>query len=193
MTDATAGPRSPLEEQLTTLVALGVRLAAEVSPADIRAAADPVELEQQPYVHLLSVLAAEPPLPGEPFVPGMATNVGWFDLEFVDAPDAYSAPIRFLAAVTGRADRLTELDSAIDLEAAEGAVSYRLDGDPRSWEVEVRDDWADTMVLSYVLDDLVSPQADAATFSDGQRFGFVVVDPAQREPLQQLLDTWTDS
>ena len=57
---------------------------------------------------------------GEPDPDGLATNVGALDLEFVEDSDAYEVPIRYLAAATGRRERLTEVSSDIDFENEEG-------------------------------------------------------------------------
>jgi hypothetical protein len=54
----------------------------------------------------------------------------------------------------------------VDLENEEGTVSYLVSGQRRAWDLEVQAEWADQMVLSHVLVDLVSPEADVATFHE---------------------------
>lgn len=181
-------PPGSAAEQLATLVSLGVRLRSDVDPAEALAALAPYQLMMQPYVAVLSRLAQEPGFdkvvePGAP-----AVNVGALDTEFVEDPDAYAGPIRFLAAVCGRSDRISDIASKIDVEAEEGTVSYRIDGRRQTWDVEVNGDWADRMVLSYVLDDLLGPGEDHVLFSAGQEFGFVIVTPEQQAPLDELLN-----
>lgn len=150
----------------------------------------PYEPKGQPYVAVLSRLAQEPGF-DEVVAPGApALNVGAFDTEFVEDADAYESPIRFLAAVCGRSDRISEITSDIDLQAEVGTVIYRIDGGLQTWDVEVNGDWADRMELSYVLDDLLDPGEDIVLFAANQEFGFVVVTPEQQEPLQ-LLDPRT--
>lgn len=175
-------------DQLAILVAHGVRLRPDVDPAEVLALVAPYELTSQPYVAVLSRVAQQPGF-DEVVEPGAAAvNVGAFDTEFVEDPDAYESPIRFMAAVCGRSDRIADITSSIDVEAEEGTVSYRIDGRLQTWDVDVDGDWADRMVLSYVLDDLLDPGQDAVLFAAGQEFGFVLVAEEQRDPLQQLLD-----
>lgn len=189
MLESAAHPPGSAAGQLAVLVAHGVRLDPDVDPAEALAPIAAYELKGQPYVAVLARVAQGPGFDGEVIGPGApALNVGAFDTEVVEDPDAYAEPIRFLAAVCGRSDRISEISSAIDLEAETGTVSYRIDGRLRTWDVEVDGDRADRMVLSYVLADLVEPDLDVVLFSAGQEFGVVVVTPEQREPLQQLLD-----
>lgn len=183
-----ARPPGSAAEQLAVLVSLGVRLDPDVDPTEALALVAPYQLTSQPYVAVLSRVAQEPGF-DEVIEPGApAVNVGAMDTEFVEDTEAYLNPIRFLAAVCGRSDRISDITSNIDVAAEEGTVSYRIDGRSQTWDVEVNGDWADGMVLSYVLDDLLDPDEDFVTFSAGQEFGFVLVTPEQREPLQQLLD-----
>ncbi len=51
----------------------------------------------------------------------------------------------------------------MDLESNTAWLEYTVDGQKRHWQVEVNDDWADTLTLSYVMDDLEQ---------DEQRFYF---------------------
>lgn len=182
-------PPGSAAEQLATLVSFGVRLRPDVDPAEALAPLAPYELKRQPYVAVLSRVAQQPGFDGEVIDPGApAINVGAFDTEFVEDPDAYEEPIRFMAAVCGASDRISDIASNIDVEAEEGTISYRIDGRLQTWDVEVNDDWADRMVLSYVLDDLLGVGECFVLFSSGQEFGFVLVTSEQQEPLQKLLD-----
>lgn len=180
---------SASRDQLRTLIELGVRLRPEVTEEDVLGAVDDPEPGQPFSIPLLLALACDPGLDGEPDPGALPANVGVLDTEFVEDADAYERPVRFLAAVAGQAGRLEDVVSAIDLDAEDGTLSYVIDGRPRTWDVEVAGDWADGMVLSYVLDDLVAGTGtDVAYFYPGQSFGLVVVEAHQREPLQALLD-----
>ncbi len=179
-----------MRQQFETLTALGLQLRSGVTLEDVLAEHDDEEYEENPYGLLLTMLARTMGRDGEPDPDGLATNVGALDLEFVEDSDAYEVPIRYLAAATGRRERLTEVSSDIDFENEEGTVSYVINGQRRTWDLEVQAEWADPTVLRYALDDLVSPDAGVASFNDSQTFGFVVVDPGQGKALQKLLDTW---
>lgn len=183
-----AEPVGELADQLRRLVDLGVRLRSGVTEQDVLAVvSDPGSA--RPYRSLLEVLAAEMEIDGQPDPESLATNVGAFDTEFVEDADAYNWPVRFMAAVAGQSARLKDVVSAVDTEEEEGTISYSVDGKPHTWDVEVNGDWPDGMVLTYVLDDLVSGTGnDVAYFYLEQSFGFVVVDASLRAPLQALLD-----
>ncbi len=191
MLDPIAHPPGSAADQLAVLVAHGLRLRSDVDPAEALALIAPYELTSQPYVAVLSRVAQQPGF-DEVVEPGAAAvNAAALDTEFVEDPDAYERPVRFLAAVCGRSDRISDITSTIDVEAEEGTVSYRVDGRLQTWDVEVAGDWADRMVLSYVLDDLLGDDQDYVLFSSGQEFGFVIVPTEQQEPLQKLLDART--
>ena len=190
MTKSAQQEPGSVRQQFETLTALGLQLRSGVTLEDVLAEHDDEEYEENPYGLLLTMLARTMGRDGEPDPDGLATNVGALDLEFVEDSDAYEVPIRYLAAATGRRERLTEVSSDIDFENEEGTVSYVINGQRRTWDLEVQAEWADPTVLRYALDDLVSPDAGVASFNDSQTFGFVVVDPGQGKALQKLLDTW---
>lgn len=179
-----------LAEPLQRLLELGVRLRPGVSEADVVSAVGDHDGDESPYVALLLALAAQPDIDGQPDPESLATNVGLLDTEFVEDVDAYERPARFLAAVAGQSARLHDLRSAVDTQTEQGTLSYTVDGRQRTWDVEVNGDWADGMVLSYVLDDLVSGTGtDVAYCYPDQSLCFVVVDAEVRAPLQSLLDS----
>jgi hypothetical protein len=182
-----------LSDQLRRLIELGVRLRPGVTEQDVLAAVHDPD-SYPPYLALLGALAAEMEIDGQPDPGSLATNVGAFDTEIVDDSDSYERPVHFMAAVAGQSARLSDVVSVVDTDEEEGTVSYSVDGQPHTWDVEVNGDWADGMVLTYVLDDLVSGTGqDVAYFYLGQAFGFVVVDAPLRAPLQALLDQHTQA
>ena len=43
---------------------------------------------------------------------------------------------------------------SLNIEAGTLWLKYRVDGFERHWKVEVSDDWADSLTVSYVMDDI---------------------------------------
>jgi hypothetical protein len=142
-----------LEDQLSALARAGVDLTPGVTVDDLLYSFDRDGYEARPFDLLLFMLGAE--VEREPWGRPFSHRAWNFDTECIHGPDSYTAILRRLADLTGAPARLGEIRDTGE------TLSYVIDGQARSWPLEVQDDWADTLTLSYVMSDLEQ---------DGRRF-----------------------
>jgi hypothetical protein len=77
-----------------------------------------------------------------------------FDTECISGDGSYAAIAKRLCAVAGKPDALSDVTDHVDIERGEAWLKYKAGSVLRDWKVEVQDDWADTMVVSSMMDDL---------------------------------------
>lgn len=148
-----------LETQLDLLARAGITLSPDATIDDLLYSFDRGAYESRPF-HLLSfVLGVE--VEREPWGRPFSRSAWNFDTECVHGPGAYVEIVRRLAALAGRSDALGAVTDHLDFDTGEAWLAFELDGRTQRWTVEVRDDWADTLVVSYVM---------AALERDGKRF-----------------------
>jgi hypothetical protein len=148
-----------LEEQLDKLARLGLTLAEGITIDDMLHSFGREDYEKEPFDLVLFVLGIE--VERAPWGRRFCTRVWNFDTECIEDHGAYVEIVRRLSEVAGRADRITDLEDFVDLEAGEAWLQYRIDGQPRRWEIEINDDWADPRTVTEVMADLEG---------DGKRF-----------------------
>lgn len=74
----------------------------------------------------------------------------------------------------------------VDLEAEEAWIEYAVDGRVRRWSAEVHDDWADMMVVSYLMDDLERDGRRFWTREGGQIVNLYFLDEAAARGVNGL-------
>ncbi|MBG0817307.1 hypothetical protein [Planomonospora sp. ID82291] len=148
-----------LEDQLSALAGVGIGLAPGRTVEELLHSFPREEYESEPFTLLLFVLGIE--VEAEPWGRRFSERVWNFDTECVEGPGAYVGIARRLCRIAGRPDALTDVRDHVDLAAREAWLEYTSGGRRRRWSVEVVDDWADPMVVSYLMDELEG---------DGRRF-----------------------
>ena len=124
------------EEQLTALAGCGIRPLPTVLPSTLLRTYARDQFESEPYKLLLMVL-------GEP---GLSDDIWHLDTECIDAPGAYAAVAKRMAALAKDAlpiDHVTD-----DISDEEASLSFRLRGREYRWQARVDDDWIDGEILS---------------------------------------------
>jgi hypothetical protein len=148
-----------LEEQLSRLAELGLPLAAGRTVDDLLYSWPRESYEHRPLDLVLFVLGSA--VEAEPWGRWFCDRAWNFDTECVHGQGAYVSIARQLCRIAGRPDALVDLRDHVDVDAGEAWIDYSVGGQRRHWRIEVRDDWADMIVVSYLMDDLEH---------DGQRF-----------------------
>ncbi len=141
-----------LEEQLRILGELGLCLNQGVTIDDLLYSFDRAVYEREPFGVLLFMLGAE--VEREPWGRRICDRVWNFDTECITSTGDYSRIVKKLCALAGCDDRLQEIDDELSIEDGVCWLSYVCDGKERHWPIEVRDDWADTLTLCYVMADI---------------------------------------
>lgn len=150
-----------LEEQLAKLADLGFRLDSGVTIDDILYSFDRKDYEKQPFDLILFVLGIE--VERAPWDRSVCRRVWDFDTECISATGDYVRIVKRLCQVADQPDCLEDVSDFVDIDAGKAWLRYKVNGTERYWPVEVNDDWADTLTLNYVMDDIER---------DGRRFYF---------------------
>jgi hypothetical protein len=77
-----------------------------------------------------------------------------FDAECIESSGDYVKIVKRLCELSGAPDYLTDVSDHVDLESGEAWLKYKVNDSERFWKIEVNDDWADSMTVSYVMDDI---------------------------------------
>ncbi|MEV4331833.1 hypothetical protein AB0K02_15060 [Streptomyces sp. NPDC049597] len=174
-----------LEAQISRLAELGLPLAADRTVDDLLYSLPRDLFERRPYELLLSIMGVE--VEREPWGRWFCDRVWSFDTECVHGPGAYVRIARELCRIAGRPDAFTDLRDHVDLESGEAWIEYTIDGRRQRWTAEVHDDWADTLVVSYLMDDLQQDGGRFWTRGHGQCMNLYFLDEAAAHEINGLL------
>ena len=173
-----------LEAQLAKLAELGLVLNPEITIEDLLYSEDRAAFSAQPFVLLLFLLGSE--VEREPWERRICNRVWSFDLECIATTGDYVKIVRKLCLLTGSEDRLTEIVDYIDLEAGECWLEYTIGNKRRHWTIEVNDDWADMLALSYVMEDIQSDGCQFYAIDSSQAMMILYLDRKTAEILSDL-------
>ena len=141
-----------LEDQLATLADLGLRLNDGITVDDLLYSFGRAEFEATAFDMILFVLGIE--VEREPWGRFVCDRAWNFDTECIEQAGAYVDIVRNLCRVADSPSWLTDVRDHIDLSTGEAWLEYTCAGEKRHRTIEVNDDWADTMTLSYVMADI---------------------------------------
>jgi hypothetical protein len=173
-----------LEQQLATLADLGLQLDPGVTVDDLLHSFDRNEYEERPYDLVLFVLGIE--VERAPWGRPVCSRVWNFDTECIGATGDYVQIVKRLCQVAGQPERLQAISDFVDIDSGKAWLKYEVDGKKREWPVEVNDDWADTLTLNYVMDDL---EQDGGRFyfkDNGQAMVLFYLDARKAAELNRL-------
>lgn len=141
-----------LEQQLAKLAELGLRLDEGISLDDLTCSFPREDYEERPFDLILFVLGTD--VEREPWGRRVCSRVWNFDTECIYSSGDYTQIVRRLCELSGAPDGLADIGDSVDLDAGVGWLRYKANGVERNWPLEVNDDWADMLTLSYVMDDI---------------------------------------
>lgn len=174
-----------LEEQLATLAEMGLALNDGVTIDDLLYSFPRANFESKPFDILLFLLGVE--VEREPWGRRFCDRVYNFDSECVYGPGSYVTIVERLALLANQASALTRVRDFIDHKTGEAWVEYTINGQSRRWTVELQSDWADMMVLAYVMDDLERDGRKFRARDNGQAMVLYYVDDSTAQKLGALL------
>ena len=171
-----------LEDQLATLADMGITLDTGVTVDDLLWSFDRNQYEAKPFGTLLYMLGAE--VEREPWGRPFCSRVWNFDTECIYGNGSYVKIAKNLCRVAGRPDAFANVSD--DLDGDDPHVAYTVDGKARHWSVEVQDDWADTMVVAYMMADLERDGKMFRARDNGQAMVLYYLDDAATKKLSEL-------
>nr|BFE81238.1 hypothetical protein GCM10020093_038390 [Planobispora longispora] len=87
----------------------------------------------------------------------------------------------------GRPDALTDLRDHVDLGTGEAWIEYTAGGRRRRWTADVDDDWADPLVVSYLMGELEDGDRRFHAMDNGQASVLMLLDDDQARRLNELI------
>ncbi len=178
-----------LESQLAKLAELGLVLNPEITIEDLLRAEDREAFIAKPFMLLLFLLGGE--VERKPWGRRICNRVWSFDLECFDleciaTTGDYVKIVRKLCLLTGNEDRLTEIVDYIDLEDGECWLKYTIGDKRQHWTIEVNDDWADMLALSYVMEDIQGDGCQFYAIDSSEAMIILYLDRSSAEKLSDL-------
>lgn len=180
----TARPHMTLEEQLEKLASCGITLNDGITVDDLLYSFDRDVYESKPFDLLLFMLGAE--VEREPWGRNICSRVWNFDTECITQTGDYVSIVNRLCEVAGHPDLITNATDFVDLESGKAWLKYTIDGKNREWPIEVNDDWADTLTLSYVMDEIERNGNRFYSKDNGQAMILYYLDAATADEINRL-------
>jgi ADP-ribose pyrophosphatase YjhB (NUDIX family) len=173
-----------LEQQIETLAELGFHLNEGVTIDDLLYSMPREEYEQRPFHLILFLYGGE--VEREPWGRWICSKVWHFDTECIEKTGDYVKIIRALCRISGRTERITNIVDFVDLESDTAWLEYTINGERRHWTIEVNDDWADTLTLAYVREDIVDQDHRFYSMDGGQSMLLFYLDQQTATALNRL-------
>ena len=172
-----------LEAQIAELAKLGLPLAEGVTVDDLLYSFDRSAYESKPFDMILFVLGVE--VEREPWGRNFCERAWNFDTECIAGPGSYVSIVENLLRVAD-SSVLTDVKDEVDLDAGRASLAYQRDGKQVQWPIEVNDDWADMMTVSYVLDHIERDGRHYWSKDNGQAMVLFFVDDDTAARLNEL-------
>ncbi len=173
-----------LEQQIETLAELGLHLNEGVTIDDLLYSLPREEYEQRPF-HLILFLYGGV-VSREPWDQLICSKVWNFDTECIGNTGDYVNIVESLCRISAQSERLTDIVDFVDLESNTAWLEYTVNGERRHWTIEVDDDWADTLTLCYVREDIVDEEHRFYSMNGGQNMLLFYLDKQTANALNQL-------
>ena len=171
-----------LETQLAKLAELGLVLNAGIEIEDLLYSLDRLELEAEPLLPLIGLLGIE--VERAPRGRRICDRVWNFDTECINATGDYVKIVQKLVLLTGTPDYLIEIVDRVEEDTA--WLEYTIEGRRPHWSIELNDDWADMITLSYVMEDLQRDGKQFYSIDNGQAMILFYLDPETATKLGDL-------
>ncbi|MFF8421816.1 hypothetical protein [Streptomyces sp. NPDC015680] len=173
-----------LEDQLDRLAELGLPLAAGRTVDELLYSWPRVAYERKPFDLLLFALGCM--VEDEPWERWFCNRAWHFDTECVRGQGSYVSIARQLCRISGLPDAFSGLRDHVDLGTEEAWIEYTADGRRVNWPIEVRDDWADLMIVGYLIDELEHGDRRFYVRHNGQAMTLFFLDDNAAERLNTL-------
>lgn len=173
-----------LEDQLEKLGAYGISLNEGITIDDVLYSFDRDSYESKPFDLLMFILGAE--VEREPWGRPFCSRVWNFDTECIYQTGDYVSIVKRLCEVAGSPALITNISDSVDIGSGKAWLKYSIDVNTRDWPIEVNDDWADTMTLSYVMSDIERDGFRFYSKDNGQAMVLYYLDTATAAEINKL-------
>jgi hypothetical protein len=173
-----------LEQQLARLAEIGLELNDGITINDLLYSFNREDYERRPFDLVLFVLGIE--VEREPWGRWMCSRVWNFDTECIATTGDYTQIVKRLCEISGQPNYLKDVSDCVDFDTGEAWLKYKVNDTQRNWLVEVDDDWADALTLSYVMDDIQRNDHRFYLKDNGQAMILFYLDQATAAALNKL-------
>jgi hypothetical protein len=173
-----------LEQQLEKLAELGLPLSRGITVDDLLYSYSREDYEREPFEVLLSILGDE--VWHEPWGRTICDSVWTLDTECIHGTGDYVRLVKRLCLLTSNLNYLENICDNVDTATGEAWLSYTVKGQERTWTPYLRDDWVDTSVLLYVMQDLMRDGKRIFAIFSGQAIKLFYLEPYQAVELREL-------
>ncbi len=180
--------RVPLEKQVGDFAAAGLPLLPGRTIDELLECYPREEYERDPYQCLLFIYAIE--VEAEPWGRWF-TGKGWnWDTECIGDPGSYVTVLQNIERLTGEEVFTTLSDDAIAGSSGTAHITYAIKGgETRKQPVEINNDWADTLAVFAILEEIEKAVGDDRHFywaDNGQAMLLYFITDETGEALNRL-------
>lgn len=141
-----------LEEQLSKLETLGVKLNPGITIDDLLFSYNREEYEAKPFDILLFILGVE--VEREPWGRFFSDSAWNLDTECIEDAGSYAHIIENLCRIAGNKALISDVNDTVAVDAESGKLEYTVGGVRRSIDVEIDNDWADPATVTQIMSDI---------------------------------------
>jgi hypothetical protein len=175
-----------LEQQLAKLAELGLVLNDGVTIDDLLYSYTRAEYEEEPFDVIFFMLGSE--VERDPWGRSICSQVWNFDTECISQTGDYVEIVKRLCGIVNIPNLITNLEDFVDINSGVAWLKYTIDGINRNWAVEVNSDWADTLTVSYVMDDIERDGFRFYAQDNGQSMILFYLNANIADAINQLTD-----
>jgi len=157
------------EQQIQRLEELGITLNDGVAADDLLEAWPRERYENEPFDLLLTWLGAE--MDREPWV--FSPHVLTVDCECIEDAGSYVSLIGDICKLAGAESYVTDIQDFVDIDNEVAWIRCKIDGVKHHWDVDVCNDWADTLSLAKIMTEIERNGSRFYWFDDGGQ-GFIL-------------------
>ncbi|MBT9312668.1 hypothetical protein [Leptothoe kymatousa] len=98
----------------------------------------------------------------------------------------YTTIVNRLCEVANKPNLITDIDDFVDTRSGKARLKYKINGSDLNWDIEINNDWANTLMLSYTMDDI---ECDGCRFyfkENGQAIILFYLDEAAANEINKL-------
>lgn len=173
-----------LEQQLEKLAELGLSLNEGVTVDDLLYSFPREEYEEEPFRLILFMLGSF--VEREPWDRAICARAWNFDTECIYQTGDYVKIVNKLCSIANQPNLITDVEDFVNIESREAWLKYKINGKQRNWTIEVNDDWADTLTISYIMDDIESDNYHFYSRDNGQAIILFYLDEITASQINQL-------
>ena len=174
----------PLEEQISKLDEIGLKMNAGLTVEDLLYSYDREEYESAPFDLILLAYGSD--VEREPWDRAICDRVWNFDVEFIEGDGSYIEIVERFSKVAGVSDQVSDIQDLVDFENDIAWVSYKINGKQKKYNALIDDDWADPKVIKSIMDDMLRKGYRFYAIDNGQASVWLHLNESEANVLRRF-------